>query len=227
MKCHLVLFAIVLATRIAFNNGSSMCNFCQLREFSSRSSCYRGIHGLLSTFLAAHQTINETIAQLYCTQECAGNFMDFLCNQWDCQKGFKELYPRILASLCSRNENGQRCIHMLRPSPTDNWNDSNPSSLCSPEHHSHLQGLLDKYGCCFELTFGARIKSDPQRFCNVQSPPVCTLDYSLPAIAGLIPKDRTSNTDRLPDGFSSDTRTSLSYSSLLLTSILCLFAVVP
>lgn len=65
---------------------------------------------------------------------------------------------------------------MLLPSQADLWNNSISSSLCSEEHHSHLQGLLDKYGCCLQ-------------FCNIQAPPLCIPDYEnvVPVVAGLNP----------------------------------------
>lgn len=223
---RLALFAlIVLATSIVLVRGSTTCNFHQLRLFSNNSLCKKRIHRLLSTFLSTDRSINETEVQLYCTQECAGNLIDFLHNQWDCHKEFKELYVKILTSLCSRNEEGKRCIHMLRPSPDDLWNISNSSSLCSREHHSHLQGILDKYGCCFELSFGARIKSEPEQFCDIQSPPLCTPDYELsddvvPVVAGLTPKDQVSDTNSRSDSSSSHSRTTLWHSMLLLVSIL-------
>ena len=188
--CRLVLFPlIVLATSVALIYGSATCNVHQLWQFSSNSVCNKRIYHLLSTSLTSKWSINETEAQLYCTKECAGNFIDFLNNQWDCQKEFKELYINILTSLCSRNEHGKRCIHMLLPSQADLWNNSTSSSLCSEEHHSHLQGLLDKYGCCFKLSFEARIDLEPEQFCNIQAPPLCIPDYEnvVPVVAGLNP----------------------------------------
>ena len=221
---RLGLFAIVIATNMVLVCGSTTCNFHQLRRFSNNSLCKKRIYRLLLTFLSANHSMNETEAQaqLYCTQECAGNLIDFLHNQWDCQKQFKESYVKILTSLCSRNDKGKRCIHMLRPSPDDLWNNS--SSICSPEHHSHLQGLLGKYECCFDLSFGTRIKSEPEHFCDIQSPPICTPDYELrddvvPVVAGLTPMDQASDTNSRSDSSSSHSRTTL---LLLLLSILSL-----
>lgn len=221
------LFILVLVTCtciVPLVSGSATCNVHQLKQFSNNSLCNKRIYRLLLTFLSANQSVNETEAQLYCTEECAGNFIDFLRNQWDCQKEFKKLYVKILTSLCSRNEEGKRCIHMLSPSPDDLWNDKNSSSLCSREHYSHLQGLLDKYGCCFKLSFEARIKSEPEQFCDIQSPSVCTPDYelsdgSVPVIAGLTPKDQVSNSS------SSHSRVSLWHSVFVLAIILSLCAV--
>ena len=225
MNYHLTLVAL-LATSIAFK-GESACNFHQLREFSRSSSCYNRIYDLLKTFLSANRSIDEAKAQLFCTQDCAGNFITFLRNDWHCRKKeFKNLYIRILTSLCSRNKEGKRCINMLRPSPEDKW--TNSTASCSQEHHSHLQRLLDKYGCCFELTFGARIKPEPQRYCDIHSPPVCLPDYALQttaAIEGLSPSNRASVADRSPDSFNSDTKTSLSQSNLVLFVLVSLFAV--
>ena len=208
--CFTVLVSV---TSVVLVSASSTCNIHQLREFSHNSSCNKRIYRLLSTFLSANQLINETEAQLFCTQECAGNFINFIHNQWDCQKEIKEFYLKILTSLCTRNEEGQRCIHMLRPSQDDLWNNSNSSILCSQEHHSHLQRLLDKYGCCFELTFRARIKSEPEQFCDIQSPPLCIPDYELhdmvPTIGGLTLNNKISDTDGLS---SSDLRTTYTFS---------------
>ena len=213
MYC-LVLFTVLISVAsIMVVSASSMCNIHQLREFSRNSSCNKRIYRLLLTFLSSNRLINETEVQSFCTQECAGNFIDFLRNQWNCQKEFKDLYLKILTSLCRKNKEGQQCIHMLHPSQDDLWNSLNSSILCSQEHHSHLQGLLDKYGCCFELTFGARIKSEPEQFCDIQSPPLCPLDYELstPAVGGLTPNDRSLDTNELS---SSDLRTTMSFTLL-------------
>ena len=229
--CRLALFALtVLATVVVHVHGSTSCNFHQLRQFSNNSLCNKRIHRLVLNFHSTNWSINEIEAQLYCTEECAGNFVNFLRNQWDCQKEFKKLYVKILTSLCSRNEEGKQCIHMLRPSPDDSWNNSNSSSLCSQEHHSHLQGLVDKYGCCFKLSFEARIKSEPELFCDIHSPPLCMPDYELsgdviPGIAGLAPKDQASDTNSHSDSFSSNLRTSLWHFMLVLVVILSLSAV--
>ena len=190
LMCRLVLFAlIVLVISVALVCGSATCNVHQLRQFLSNSLCNKRIYRLLSTFLSSKWSVNETEPQLYCTKECAGNFIDFLNNQWDCQKEFKELYINILTGLCSRNERGRRCIHMLLPSQDDLWNNLTSSSLCSEEHHSHLRGLLGKYGCCFKLSFEARIELEPEQFCNIQAPSLCTPDYEdvVPVVAGLNP----------------------------------------
>jgi hypothetical protein len=205
--CRLVFFALIaLVTSVVLVHGSTTCNIHQLRRFSNNSLCNKRIYRLLSTFLSSNWSVSETEAQLYCTEECAGNFINFLHNQWDCQKEFKELYVRILTGLCSRNERGKRCIHMLRPSADDLWNNSNTSSLCLEEHHSHLQGLVGKYGCCFKLSFAARINSEPEQFCDIQVPPLCTPDYDVvPVVAGLNPKDQV--IDGSLDNSSSSSRT--------------------
>lgn len=181
VKFSLVLLSVacVLYTctcEVALDEGSSKCNFQQLLDFINRSLCYKEIYQqvLEPPIISINKSVLEDYASQYCRQDCVGNLLKFLQDRWDCKKVYKELYSNILASLCSRNEDGKRCIHMISAS---SGGVSSSNSTCSKEYVSHTQGIVDKCGCCFRFIYGTRVSLESLGICNIQVPSQCTPDY--------------------------------------------------
>ena len=180
MKWCLVVVSVVLVLSTtcttAHRSRSSKCDFNQLKRFANSSSCYLSIYDLLVRFFV-NPFVEEDRAEFFCTPDCVGNFIQFLREQWNCKKGFKKLYPTILASLCSRNEAGTRCINLLHPSTNDSFDGVTSGTACSDERRAHVQRLLDTYGCCFGYKFGSKIRGHPERFCFIEAPPLCRSNH--------------------------------------------------
>ena len=182
LKAYCVVLVIVatLSVRVdiahAFIDGSSQCDFQELRNFVNNSgSCFTGMYEFVSSFSASEFT-GEHLAEEYCRQECAKEFIQFLEEQWDCDKEFKRLYSTILTTLCSVNEAGQRCINMLLVNSTIDQRLS--SHICSEDHKAFLRRLFDSYGCCFKFAFRHRLNTNPERFCDLDPPLLCVPDFT-------------------------------------------------
>ena len=203
-------------SRSRSREGSSKCDFNQLAQFLNGSSCLTSLYNQLLQKFPKDSPVDEDHAKMYCTQNCVGNLLEFLQEKWRCKKAFKKSYPIILQSLCSKNDVGNRCISTLRSSNrsiNDRLEEFTRGSVCSEEHLAYLEGLVESFGCCFQFKFGRKIEKEPEKFCDIEIPALCTVNYERNSSTMTMNNNDTSFSI---DGVSSKSRTNYNYSTLLL-----------
>lgn len=164
---------------------STACNFLQFVAFVNTSRCYSVI--VDDAFqMTQDERSPGALAEEYCTQSCAGNFIDFIENVWDCDMTtLKEVYRLTIISICSQSPVGRRCVtHSLNDTALMNCGSAlNPSSpSCSDECREGIASLMVETGCCFSTQFarfsiGAPVFDTVLNTCGLQFPVPCPLDY--------------------------------------------------
>ena len=180
----------LLRTRQAEPGGQQpppTCDFAQLLAFVNTSQCYNTIVEDALQDPSNNGTTPGLLAEQYCTQPCAGNFIDFVANTWNCTTFLKDIYRLTVTRVCSQNDD-QRCIMYsisdisladceLAAHPTD--------PKCSAECHDNILSSVSEAGCCLALEIAlidigmsAAIIDSVLDTCGIQLPSPCPLDYA-------------------------------------------------
>jgi hypothetical protein len=161
------------------------CDFLQLSTFVNTSQCY--ITLVEDAFPSDNETTPGQLAEQYCTQSCAGNFIDFVMNTWNCKASQKEIHRLTLSRICSKN-GGRRCA--MYPF-TDislagcELAATHTNPVCSTNCSDSILSAVNETGCCLALEV-ALIKIDASapvtidsvlETCGIQLPAACPLDY--------------------------------------------------
>ena len=165
------------------------CDFVQLLTFINTSQCYNTL--VEDAFLSDNETAPGQLAEQYCTQACAGNFIDFVMNTWNCTASQKDIYRLIISRLCSQN-NGRRCItYSLADFPFTGCElaatSSTPDSVCSADYRDSILFAVNEAGCCLALeislldSIGVPMIDNVLNTCDIQLPSACPLDYAAAA----------------------------------------------
>ena len=164
------------------------CNFVQFLTFVNTSQCYRDI---LTDAIQMNSVGNGErpgqLAEQYCTQSCAGNFISFIQNEWECDvMELKESFRLILDSVCSKNLAGRRCVTYSVDDLVSVMCESavNLTNFnCSSECRRSLLSTVDDAGCCFSTQVdllrvgGADVIDTALNSCDINLSAACPLDY--------------------------------------------------
>ena len=123
------------------------CDFVQLLTFINTSQCYNTL--VEDAFLSDNETAPGQLAEQYCTQACAGNFLDFVMNTWNCTASLKEIYRFTISRICSQND-GRRCItYSLTDIPFTGCEPAATSTtpVCSTDCRDSLLSSVNETGC--------------------------------------------------------------------------------
>ena len=204
--------------------GQPECNFAQFLAFVNTSQCYSVLlEDAFQMNSVANQTSRGQLAEQYCTQSCAGNFISFIQNEWECEvMELKKFYYLIVTSICSQNLSGTRCvtysIERFAPITCESAaNLTNPT--CSSECRGSLLSTIDDTGCCFHTQVDlfrvgvGNLIDTALNSCGINQPAACPLDYQ----TEMLPK---SETETVPNSGSSITSVSL---GLLIASLCVVF----
>jgi hypothetical protein len=169
------------------------CNFVQLFAFVNTSQCYNTL--VEDAFLSENGTTPGQLAEQYCTQSCAGNFIDFVMNTWNCTDSQKDIFRLAITRICSQND-GRRCNTYsladlsftgceLATTPT------NP--VCSANCRDSILSAVNEAGCCLALevslldSIGVSVPiiDNVLGACDIELSAPCPLDYAAAASASI------------------------------------------
>ena len=162
------------------------CNFVQLLGFVNTSQCY-GVILMAAIERNSNETSHGQLAEQYCTKSCAGNFISFVQNEWECDMiELKESFRLIVSSICSKNLADKRCVtypveHLSLAMCESVVNLENIT--CSNECRRSLLSTIDDAGCCFRTQVdlfrihAADVIDAALNSCDVNLPAACPLDY--------------------------------------------------
>ena len=160
-------------------------------DFVSTSQCYNTL--VEDAFSSNNETAPGQLAEQYCTQACAGNFIDFIMNTWNCTASLKEIYRLTISRICSQND-GRRCItYSLANIPFTGCELAATSTtpVCSTDCRDSLLSSVNEAGCCLafkialiDIGISSEIIDNVLATCDIQLPSPCLLDYA--AAIGLV-----------------------------------------
>ena len=161
------------------------CDLAQLLAFVNTSQCYNTL--VEDVFPSNNVTAPGQLAEQYCTQSCAGNFIDFVTNTWNCTTLLKEIYRLTVTRICSQND-GRRCItySITDISLTGCDLAANPANpVCTAQCRDSILSSVNEAGCCLALEIAlidigisATVIDDVMDTCDIQLPAPCPLDYA-------------------------------------------------
>ena len=165
------------------------CDFVQLLTFINTSQCYNTL--VEDAFLSDNETAPGQLAEQYCTQACAGNFLDFVMNTWNCTASLKEIYRFTISRICSQND-GRRCItYSLTDIPFTGCEPAATSTtpMCSADCRDSILFAVNEAGCCLALEISlldsigvpVPVIDNVLDTCDIQLPSACPLDYAAAA----------------------------------------------
>ena len=163
------------------------CDFAQLLAFVNTSQCYSTIVEDALRDPISDGTTPGLLAEQYCTQPCAGNFIDFVANTWNCTTSLKDIYRLTVTRVCSQND-GRRCItysftdiSLAGCESTANATDP----MCPAECRDSILSSVTEAGCCLALEIAlidtgisAPVIDTALNTCDVQLSAPCPLDYA-------------------------------------------------
>ena len=180
----------LLRTRQAGPGGQQpppACDFAQLLAFVNTSQCYNTIVEDALRDPSNSENTPGLLAEQYCTQPCAGKFIDFVANTWNCATSLKDIYRLTVTRVCSQNDD-RRCImySISNISLTDCELAAHPTDpTCSAECRDNILSSVSEAGCCLALEIAlidtgmsAAVIDTVLDTCGVQLPTPCPLDYA-------------------------------------------------
>lgn len=163
------------------------CDFAQFLAFVNTSQCYNTLLEDAFQNPSNNETTPGQLAEQYCIQSCAGNFIDFVMNNWNCTTSLKEIYRLTVTRICSKND-GRRCItySFTDISLTGCQLAANPTNpMCPAECRNGILSSVNEAGCCLALEIdlidvgiSAAVIDTVLDTCDIQLPAPCPLDFA-------------------------------------------------
>ena len=163
------------------------CDFAQILAFVNTSQCYNTLLEDAFQNPSNNETTPGQLAEQYCTQSCAGNFINFVMNSWNCTTSLKDIYRLTVTRICSKND-GRRCItySFTDISLTGCQLAANPTNpMCPAQCRDGILTSVNEAGCCLALEIAlidagisAAVIDAVLDTCDIQLPAPCPLDFA-------------------------------------------------